>query len=204
MFGSSSQLGYSVVAPGPASDAAVEEAALVVAAQADPREFTRLYELYVGPIYRYCFVRLGSREAAEDATSEVFMKALGGLDCFHGGLFSAWLFKIAQNTVIDARRRHHPSDPIEAAGDPRDPSLSPEELAVTRSEVEELKQAMLLLPDDQRVALELRLAGWSGVQIAAILGKSVDAVKMLRYRAVARLRSVLTHPELELREGHDD
>ena len=85
--------------------AADDDAALVAAARNDPRAFGALYECYLNPVYGYCYVRLGSREAAEDLTSEVFIKALAGLDCYRGGLFVAWLFRIARNVVIDAQRR---------------------------------------------------------------------------------------------------
>ncbi len=47
------------------------------------------------------------------------------------------------------------------------------------------------LPPEQRAAVELQLAGWSGEQIAAALGRSPAAVKMLRFRALQRLRTAL-------------
>jgi RNA polymerase sigma-70 factor (ECF subfamily) len=47
------------------------------------------------------------------------------------------------------------------------------------------------LPADQRRIVELRLAGLTGVEIARALGRSEGAVKMLQFRAVARLRALL-------------
>lgn len=164
---------------------------LVQSARSDPRAFAPLYQRYVSPIYRYCYVRLGHRESAEDATSEVFMKALRGLDSYRGGVFAAWLFKIAQNVVIDFQRRIRPLAPVEAAGDPVDPGPSPEEHAVARDDAATLRRAMARLAEDQRTVLDLQLAGWSGDRIAASLGRSVDAVKMLRHRGVTRLREIL-------------
>lgn len=164
---------------------------LVQSARSDPRAFAPLYQRYVSPIYRYCYVRLGNRESAEDATSEVFMKALRGLDSYRGGVFAAWLFKIAQNVVIDFQRRIRPLAPVEAAGDPADPGPSPEEHAVARDDAATLRRAMARLAEDQRTVLDLQLAGWSGDRIAASLGRSVDAVKMLRHRGVTRLREIL-------------
>ena len=47
------------------------DAALVAAAQADPRAFLALYERYADRIYGYCHARLGSKEAAEDAKAKL-------------------------------------------------------------------------------------------------------------------------------------
>ncbi|MGE5619920.1 MAG: RNA polymerase sigma factor [Sphingomonadaceae bacterium] len=203
MFGSCSQTGSGSVACEPLVKAHAEDAALVVAAQADPQAFTALYERYLGPVYRYCYLRMGNRDAAEDATSEVFLKALAGLRGYQGGIFAAWLFRIAHNTIADARRRHRPTEPIEDIGDPADPSSTPEEVVLARNEVEALRAALNILPEEQRVAVELQLAGWSGERAAAAMGKSVDAVKMLRYRAVSRLRTLLNDPGRGLGEGRD-
>ena len=203
MSGPGAQFGCGAVVGEQSSETDAGDVALVAAAQADPQAFAALYERYLRPVYRYCYLRMGTREAAEDATSEVFLKALAGLHGYHGGMFVAWLFRIAHNTVADARRHVRPTEPIEAAGDPADPSLTPEEVAVARHEAEALRGALALLPEDQRAVVELRLAGWSGEQIAGALGKSVDAVKMLRYRAVCRLRTLLCSPEPGLAEGQD-
>ena len=51
-------------------------------------------------IYRYCYLKLARRELAEDATSEVFIKAMTRLDTWHGhGPFAGWLFRIVMLAV---------------------------------------------------------------------------------------------------------
>lgn len=168
-----------------------DDARLVVAAQADRRAFAALYERYVERVYRYCYLRLGNRNAAEDATSEVFLKALASLGGFRGEVFAAWLFRIARNVVIDVHRRRRPTDPLQAAGAVSDPAPTPEEQAVAWDERARCRAALAALPGEQRLVLELQLAGWTGEQTARVLGKSLGAVKMLRFRAIARLRAVL-------------
>jgi RNA polymerase sigma-70 factor (ECF subfamily) len=170
---------------------------LVAAARKDPRTFTALYTRYLDPVYRYCYVRLGSRDAAEDAASEVFLKALASLPSYRGGVFAGWLFRIAHNVVIDMQRqdKRKSSIPMDMAGEPIDPGQHPEELAIAGSERAALSAALRQLPDDQRAAVELQLAGWSGEQIAAALGRSPAAVRMLRVRALDRLRELLSEPE---------
>lgn len=105
---------------------------LVAAARADPRAFGPLYRRYVSPIYRYCYLRLGDREAAEDATNDVFIKALAGLGGLRGGTFAAWLFRIAHNVVVDSYRRHRPSVPVESALELADPAPGVEAVALVR------------------------------------------------------------------------
>lgn len=174
------------------ANAEVDDAALVAAARVNPQAFAALYERYLGPVYRYCYVRLGSRETAQDATSDVFLKAFAGLSGYRGGALAAWIFRIAHNVVIDLHRRRRPTEPMEAARDPLDPVLTPEEVAVAHAEREVLRRGVATLPDDQRAAIELRLAAWPDERTAVALGKTVAAVKKLRFRAVRRLRKALT------------
>src|SRR6187401_1002254 len=82
-------------------DADLDDATLVAAARANRQAFRPLYERNVDTIYRYCLLKLGSREAAEDATSEVFLRAVARLETYHGGPFAGWLFRIAQHVVAD-------------------------------------------------------------------------------------------------------
>lgn len=180
-----------------------DEADHVSAAREDPRAFTTLYARYLQPVYGYCYVRLGSREAAEDATGETFMKALAALPSFRDGTFAAWLFRIAHNVVVDLQGGRRPTAPLDAA-EPRDEDPTPEEVVVASAEAAALRAALARLSPEQRAVLELQLAGWSQRDVAAALGKSEAAVKMLRLRAVARLRTLLAiNQETAPREVHD-
>lgn len=174
-----------------------DDARLVALAQGDPAAFALLYDRYVGPIYSYCHVRLGSREAAEDATSETFLKAFAALARYRQRSFPAWLFRIAHNVVVDVQRRRVGVTPLDIAQEIPDPRCSPEDLALVAAEREALRRALATLPDDQRLALELQCAGWSGERIAVALERSPTAVRMLHARARARLRALLAR-------DHDD
>jgi len=186
---------------GPVDSAPLEpdDGALIAAARTDPREFTPLYERYVDRVYRYCYIQLGNHAAAEDATSEVFLKALAGLGGFRGGNVAAWILRIARNAVIDVHRRRRPSASIDVVGELPDPAPTPEGAVLAGAELRALRAALAALPDDQRAAVALQLAGWSGEQIAAALDRSPAAVYMLRTRALARMAKSLRragwHPE---------
>lgn len=167
-----------------------EDSALVSAACADPRAFAPLYARYVGPVYRYCYLRLGDR-AAEDATSEVFTKALAGLHGYRDGVFAAWLFRIAHNVVGDVYRRGRPTEQLGAAAQCPDTGPTPADAALSRDRLEALRAALAALPESYRRAIELQMAGWSVAESAAALEVSAGALKLLRFRALKRLRVLL-------------
>src|SRR3990172_918078 len=114
------------------ADVEADDATLVETARADPQAFAALYERYLGPVYRYCYVRLGSREAAQDATSEVFLKAFAGLGDFRGGRFAAWIYRIAHHAVTDRQRQGHTNEPFDAAEGVVEATMTPEEAALAR------------------------------------------------------------------------
>jgi RNA polymerase sigma-70 factor (ECF subfamily) len=161
-------------------------------APVDPDAFAALYRVYLAPIYRYCFRRLASVEDAEDATSLVFAKALVTFSCRRdAGAARAWLFAIAHNVVVDRYRARRPTLALAAAADVADDAPSPEAASLDADTVRSL---LARLPADQARILELRLAGLTGPEIAAVLGKSPAAVKVAQFRAYARLRELLGRP----------
>lgn len=168
------------------------DAELVAQARENAQAFGALYDRYVDAIYRYCALRLGSREAAEDATSVIFAKALDGLARYRGPSFRAWLFGIAHHVVIDAYRSTRRDLSLEAAQDMHDPTASLEEMALASETTQTLSAALAHLTPDQRHVIELRLAGLSSAEIAAALGRSRGAVTVAQHRAMRRLQHLLT------------
>jgi RNA polymerase sigma-70 factor (ECF subfamily) len=187
----------------PPADEGPPDAGLAARAKGDRQAFALLYRRYAGRVYSYCYSRLGSREAAEDATSQTFCNVLQALSGCEVGSFRGWLFTIAHNVVVDLRRRQRPHAPLEADGDPVDGAPTPEDLALLAEERRSLRAALALLSADQRRVVELRLAGFAGGEIAAQMGRSPGSVKMLQFRALERLR-VLLHAQAgtgEVRRG---
>jgi RNA polymerase sigma-70 factor (ECF subfamily) len=175
----------------PPLDVDHDEAPLVARAQRDPAAFAPLYACYLGPVYGYCYTRLGDRAAAEDATSAVFARALAALPRYRAGSFRGWLFTIAHNVVADAFRGRRPEGPLDAAAEVADAAPTPEERAVADDAGRYLRAQFAHLTPDQRQVVELRLAGLNDREIAQALGRSHGAVRMSQLRAVARLRALL-------------
>jgi RNA polymerase sigma-70 factor (ECF subfamily) len=173
---------------------------LIRRAQAGDEEvIAGLYDRYHRGIYRYLYYRVGDQQAAEDLTSEVFLRMLRFISGFHppAALFQAWLFQIARNLAIDHHRKmgvrdHLPLDDSLAAGNSSlvgsiDHSLTSETL----------RQALERLPDEQRDVILMRfVAGMRVAQVAKALHKSDDAIKGLQRRGLITLRAVLTEWEI--------
>ena len=167
------------------------DAALVARAKADRQAFAPLYARYADPVYRYCARRLGNPEAAADATSQIFAKAMVALPGCREDAFRSWLFAIAHNVLVDTYRAHHDHQPLEAAALVPDAAASPEDEALAAEARHEIVRLLARLPADQRRVVELRLAGLSGNEIGAVLGRTRGSVDTLQFRAVARMRALL-------------
>jgi RNA polymerase sigma-70 factor (ECF subfamily) len=193
-----SDVGVSSAKEDPADQELVEQA------RTDPQAFAMLYLRYVDAIHRHCHWRLGNREAAEDATSQVFTQALAALPRFDGqrGTFRSWLFTIAHNVIIDQLRKSRPSDLFDSALDIPDSALSPEERAIAAEREQSLQTALASLTPRERQVVELRLAGLTGSEIGEVLGCRVSAVGAAQYRAITRLRTLMA-TDIEA-EGHRD
>lgn len=154
--------------------------------------FSSFYREHLDDVYRYCFFRLGTHEAAEDATSDIFTKALKSFDSYNGrGSQRSWLFSIAHNTVIDLHRRKRPLVPLDGLAEVQDEHDGPEAAALNATEQTEVRALLRQLPDSQRQILELRLAGLTGAEIADVLGRTHAAVKIAQVRAYRTLRKLL-------------
>jgi RNA polymerase sigma-70 factor (ECF subfamily) len=179
-----------------AADAA-SDASLVARAKRDPDAFGLLYERHRDRIVRYCFYRLGDWADAEDAANEVFAGAFVRLGRFddRGDAFAPWLFRIAHNEVVDRYRRRasRAEVPLDAVAFYPAPGPLPDEAAADADAHDRVLALLAQLPtEDQRRVCELRLAGLTGEEIAAVLGKRHDAVRQIQGRALERLRVLLT------------
>ena len=174
----------------PAGDRQLAQAAI-----ADPALFERLFTKYWEPILRYCSMRLADPADAEDAAIRVMTNAFAALPTFVGGTgqFRSWLFAIAHNEVVNVYRAHarQPMSPMPEKLDLVDPHPTPEQLALASDDQQNLWQLLQGLPQRSREVVELRLSGFTGQEIAAILGISDGAVRQAQSRAIDQLRQIV-------------
>ncbi len=164
--------------------------------EGDSEAFEALLERYQARIYNYAYRLLGHAEDARDLTQDSFLKAYRALRRGERPRnLSAWLYRIASNTCLDAlrRRRLIHWQPLEnlltvlsAPG-----ARSPEEEVLQREQQSEIERVLAQLPPRYRMYLLLReREGFSYQEIAAITGDSLEAVKVTLYRARERARQI--------------
>jgi RNA polymerase sigma-70 factor (ECF subfamily) len=172
-----------------------EESLVRRAQQHDQEAFAQLYEEYFDKIYRYVALKIGDRMEAEDITQQVFLNAIKAISSFRwrGIPFSAWLFRIAHNQVVDYLRRKtkRPTMPLDESLVASD--YDPQLIAGRKLDIERLYSAAGKLTPAQQEVISLRFAGELPIaQVAKIMGKSEGAVKALQHSAIVALRKTLS------------
>ena len=177
-----------------------DEESLVRRAQhRDQEAFAQLYEEHFDKIYRYVTFKIGNETEAEDMTQQVFLNALKSISSFKwkGIPFSAWLFRIAHNQVVDylksKKRTAVPLDESLVSND-----NNPQLIVEQKLDIEQVLAATKQLTEAQREVISLRFAGELPIaQVAKTMGKSQGAVKALQHSAIVALRKALRVTEDE-------
>jgi RNA polymerase sigma-70 factor (ECF subfamily) len=168
-----------------------EERELVERAKRDPRQFGSLYDRHFQQIYRFVYSRVREQTAAEDVTSEVFIKALKAMPRYQdtGRPFAAWLYQIAVNAIADRYRSQKTAQPLDDFHDLSVAGPALDELAAHRDEIRRIWSLVEALPVQQRTALVLKFQEDMKIEdIAVAMNKTAGAVKLLIHRGVSRLR----------------
>lgn len=152
--------------------------------------FGQIYDLYLPKIYQYLYYRLRHRQTAEDITSAVFTKAVENLASFRnsGAPFSAWLYRIARNTMLTHLKSARPTDDLEQAFDlASDDDVAGETDRTLK--LETIRDALSGLNEQQREVLTMRVwDGLSHAEIAGIMKISEGNSKVIFSRALSALK----------------
>ncbi len=157
----------------------------------DVEAFGVLYEQYAEVIFRYVYSHLDGRLDAEDLTEEIFLRAWRALPKYdeRGLPFTAFLFRIARNSLIDHYRSHKIVQSIEDV-ELQSHEAGPEEVVEVRIENGNLREMLAKLREDYRNVLIFRfLSGLSPEETAQVMQRSIGAVRVLQHRALAALRA---------------
>lgn len=171
-----------------------DDVRLVELSRVDPEAFGALYDRYCDLIYRFVYRRLTNHASAEDVTADVFFKALKAIDSYRAtaGPFSAWLYRIAANTVIDHARARRVTASLDVSMDTADRAAPVDEQVINRVEAARVWEAIDGLTEAQRVAVTMRFGRDLPIaDIAQHMGRSEGAIKLLLNRGLAAVREQL-------------
>ena len=190
-----------VASSGSAGPEALSEV-LERAGRGEGEAFGELYRRFCRRVFGLSLHLLGSREDAEDATSEVFLKVRGALSRYDPSVpFGAWVTAITTNHCLDRLRRRRrerrlfelePEDPARPAA-----GLSPLAEMMAEEQRSAMARALRALPERYRVPLALRYhAEMSYAEIADRIGVTHGQVAIAIFRGKERLRRALSGESL--------
>ena len=176
---------------------------------ANPRkEFSKIYDQYIDKIYRFIFLKVSSKDVAEDLTSETFLRAFKSMTqapAKRGDEQSsstktnnienpqAFLYRIARNLVTDHYREKGRTQIVSVEyASIIDPKSDLEEMAMLNSDMEQVRLAINNLKEDyQNVVIWYYLDDLPVSEIAKMLERSEEATRVLLHRALKALRKQL-------------
>ena len=178
----------------------MDELLLRRAQRGDPEAFEQLMKPLEQLIWRVCWYYTGDRETASDCGQEAMIRVWRGLESYREDCaFESWVYRIAANCCLDwlrkkKRDRSISMEPMRDQGfDPADTSPGTEDRVIAMDERRRLREAIALLPEDQRDALVLtQLERVTYEEAARMLDVSEGTLKSRVNRAKARLKEILS------------
>src|SRR2546428_2629722 len=157
----------------------------------DVQQFQTFYQENLGLIYRYVYSKVGNREEAEDLTSQIFIKAIRGVDTERGPQsMQKWLFQVARTTIADYWRTYYrvSINSLDELLETGWEGPAEEEAAVlSSSPLERVQRILQALPEHYREVLSCRfLLNLSVKDTALKMGLTEANVKVLQFRALKR------------------
>jgi RNA polymerase sigma-70 factor, ECF subfamily len=159
----------------------------------DSRAFRTLVDAHAGPLLTYVARILGSTAESEEIVQEVFVRVWQKAAAYNGSArATTWLHHMAHNLAIDTLRKRKGRVDFDPDLEDAPSSERPEQLLEQKQRRTSLAEALMTLPERQKMALLLRYEqGLKDLEIAEVLGLSVDATESLLARAKRTLRALL-------------
>ena len=187
---------------GKSNEGAEDVRLMQLVGRGDTKAFEELVERHQALVAGTVARMLGSNSDVEDIAQQVFIRVWKSARRYKPrAKFTTWLLKITRNLVFNElrrtkRRAQVPLDPAAGADESalKDESNPTPDASLLEAELQQaIEEAVMHLPDTQRMALVLRrYEQLSYEQIAEVLDLSVPAVKSVLFRARTELRSRLS------------
>lgn len=164
--------------------------------QEDRQAANLLVERYQKLVYSVAYRIVLNRTDAEDLVQSIFIRVLGGLKTFVQGTdFKSWLYTIAWNTSLNARKQTKRQQTVvrnAATGAPQADRSDPGAALMSSEARDVIENAIAQLPEEQRVVLHLRLRdGLTHEEIAKIVKVPPATVTSRLFLARKKLERLL-------------
>lgn len=156
-----------------------------------------VWHAYYSNLVRYAYRLTQNASLAEEVVSSVFERFLEYLNRGKGPRknIRSYLYRMTYNAVIDTTRSKYETDPIEESHP--DEKSTPEEMAENSDQTVAINKALNTLTEDQRNLILLRFVeGLTMRETAAVMEKSINAIKTMQKRAVNSFRKTPEYQQL--------
>ncbi len=169
----------------------IEELVLKVQ-EGDQDAFSQLYDIFIDPIYRYVYYRVND-EDADDLVGTVFLKVWENINKYKRGKnsFSAWIFRISHNLVVDHYRMTKDKWVAELDDNITDHKREHSPIRTTQNSLDQtvLKVALSKLKKPYQDIIVYKFVNeLSNPEISGILNKSEGSLRILQFRALKALK----------------
>lgn len=171
----------------------------------DSEAFIKAYDLYIDQIFRFIYFKVGSREEANDLTSAVFLKTwnyIQGNSREDFKTLKALIYKIARTSIIDYYRKNSNFNKITIDGegeekiDIKDERQDIAKQAEINFDFSLIEKKLGELKDEYREVIILRFIDELSIkEIAAVIDKSKNNVRVLIHRALKALRELMENKD---------
>ena len=178
-----------------------DEALVLLAARSEQTALAELYDRYGRLAYGLAVRVLRDEALAEDAVQEAFLAVWRAAPRFvpERGRASTWILTLVHRRAVDLVRREERRRADSLATAPEPGGAAADEDVVLRLQRQRVQQALGLLPDPQREALELAYyGGFTQSQLAERLGQPLGTIKSRMFAGLTRMRELLGEPGMEM------
>ncbi|MBI5404831.1 MAG: RNA polymerase sigma factor [Candidatus Kerfeldbacteria bacterium] len=159
-------------------------------------QFLEAYDAYADAIFRHCYFRVYDRERARDLAQETFTKTweylITGKKVEN---LRAFLYRVANNLVIDESRKRRPVSLDELQEQGFDPGERIDESLHARLDANAVLELLDRLSPDHRQVIVYRFVDQLGPkEIAALLDESENVISVRLNRAIKQLRMYASRP----------
>jgi RNA polymerase sigma-70 factor (ECF subfamily) len=155
-------------------------------------EFSLIYDKYIEPIFRFVYLKVDSKEAAQDLTSDTFLRFWNKFKENEDKIDNprAFLYKTARNLVVDYYRLKGRLSVVSLENSPElDSGIDLNQKFFLDSEMEKIKRALSKIKDDyQDLIIWHYLDELSIKECSQLLNKTEGATRVMLSRALKSLK----------------